>query len=124
MSKNLLNVNLITKLLFNIRFFLPVKPKIVSFPSEWNPTEGKNTSAKCEATGKPAPEIIWLKDGAPLRNMPEDFVSGKDPTGVFITTSTLTLSPATRIDNGNYGCQARNKHGNVRKTVTLKMKCK
>ena len=101
-----------------------MKPKIVSFPSEWNATEGKNISAKCEATGKPAPEIIWLKDGVPLRNMSEDFVSGKDPAGVFITTSTLTLSPARGSDNGIYGCQARNKHGNVIKTVRLKIKCK
>ena len=101
-----------------------MKPKIVSFPSEWNATEGKNTSVKCEATGKPAPEIIWLKHGTPLRNMPEDFVSGKDPTGVFITTSALTFSPARRSDNGIYGCEARNKHQNVTKTVRLKIKCK
>ena len=105
-------------------FFLPVPPKVIVFPSKWDAIEGRNISAKCDATGKPAPDIVWIKNGAPLRNMPKDFISGKDPSGVFITTSTLTLSPAKRTDNGNYGCQAKNKYGNVIKTVRLELKCK
>ena len=67
---------------------------------------------------------MWLKNGAPLRNMAKDSISGKDPSGVFITTSTLTLSPAKRTDNGKYGCQAKNKHANDVKSVTLNLRCK
>ena len=107
-----------------IKQFLPVPPKVVTFPSKWDAIEGRNISAKCDATGKPAPEIVWLKNGAPLRNMPNDVISGKDPSGVFITTSTLTLSPAKRSDNGFYGCQAKNKYGHNIKYVSLNLRCK
>ncbi len=41
-------------------FFL-VPPEIISLPSKWNAIEGRNISAMCEASGKPAPEIIWLR---------------------------------------------------------------
>ena len=104
-------------------FFL-VPPEIISLPSKWNAIEGRNISAMCEASGKPAPEIIWLKDGSPLKNMPQYYISGKLPSNKYKSTSTLTLSPARRSDNAKYGCQAKNVHGDVIQSVTLKLMCK
>ena len=104
-------------------FFL-VPPEIISLPSKWNAIEGRNISATCEALGKPAPDIIWLKDGSPLKNMPQSYISDKLPSNKYKSTSTLTLSPARRSDNAKYGCQAKNGYGDVIQSVTLKLMCK
>ena len=106
-------------------FFITVPPQVIAFPTKLDAIEGRNISVKCEASGKPASEIVWLKDGSPLRKMPPYFITGRaiDST-LFISTSTLTLAPARREDNGNYGCQAINPYGRLVKSVRLNLMCK
>ena len=109
--------------LYNTFFLVP--PQIISFPSKWNAIEGRNISAICEASGKPAPDIIWLRNGSPLKNMPQSYDVGKLATdNRRKSRSTLTLSPARRSDNAKYGCQAKNDYGEVIQSVTLKLMCK
>ena len=105
-------------------FLLPVPPQIISLPSKWDAVEGQNTSVTCKASGKPAPEIFWIVNGSPLKNIPQYHISVKLPSNNYKSTSSLTLSPARRKDNGVYGCQAKNHYGDVKKSVTLNLMCK
>lgn len=104
--------------------FALVKAEVVSLPTQMNAIDGRNISVKCDAKGKPAATITWLRNGAPLRNQPQDFIDGRNSDNTFRTTSTLTLSPARKEDNGKFGCQAENAHGSDIRTVTLNLLCK
>ena len=106
-------------------FSLPVKPTLLSgLPKKLDAIEGRNISVTCRASGKPAARIIWLKDGSPLRNTPPYYVTGRRPDNTYESASQLTLAPARRTDNGNYGCQAINLHGSNQQNVKLNLLCK
>ena len=103
---------------------MTVPPEIVSLPSKWDAVEGQNTSITCEASGKPAPEILWIINSSPLKNIPPSYIRGKLANNKYVSTSTLSLSPARRKDIGIYGCQAKNLFGDAIKSVTLNLMCK
>jgi len=69
---------------------------------------GKNVTFNCSADGHPAPEIKWSYS-----------------SGVNVTETTkgrqksISVTRATSTDAGDYICDATNKVGAVRRTVTL-----
>jgi len=45
-----------------IRVEVFIQPVIVSLPETLNAVEGKPFAANCTASGKPVPEISWIRD--------------------------------------------------------------
>lgn len=86
--------------------------------------ENRNYSVLCRVTGKPAPVVTWLKNGAPVRDNPGTYILTDQSGRVAEAISTFRLSPARRNDNGAYGCEARNLYGRDVKIVRLNLLCK
>ena len=77
-------------------------PLITQPPGNITVAAGQKAELKCEASGKPAPNFQWLKDGCD--------VAGSD--GVTIATgnghSTLTINNIQESHAGQYMCRAFN----------------
>ncbi|XP_059352290.1 fibroblast growth factor receptor 4-like isoform X2 [Daphnia carinata] len=65
---------------------------------------------KCPADGYPKPEIVWTKDGGPIKRH-----LGSAKTQKW----SLELEEATTYDSGNYTCTVSNLHGSVSFTFKL-----
>ena len=70
----------------------------------------------CEAYGIPPPDVVWLKDGIALQNIPSRRVitveNGRSLSELGnLTRSTLSLSVVELSDAGEYTCRATS--GNV-----------
>ena len=70
----------------------------------------------CEAYGMPSPEVVWLRNGVALQNLPGRRVITVEDGGPFgdlgnLTRSTLILSEVRLSDAGEYTCRATS--GNV-----------
>ena len=70
----------------------------------------------CEAYGIPSPEVVWLRNGVALQNLPGRRVITVEDGGPFgelgsLTRSTLILSEVQLSDAGEYTCRATS--GNV-----------
>ena len=63
--------------------------KIVKQPKSQLVSVGGTVTLRCKATGYPAPQYQWVKDGAEL------------PDGI---DKELILDPVTLYDSGNYFC--------------------
>ena len=78
------------------------RPLITQSPVSITRAAGQTAELKCEASGKPAPNFQWLKDGHD--------VAGSD--GVTITTgnrhSTLTINNIQDSHAGQYMCRTSN----------------
>ena len=74
-----------------------------------NPVQvGSQVEVVCNGSGVPPPEVMWLKDGAPLGNS-----SGPPPqTYILVNPSTLRLTNVWPGDEGNYTCVVSNILGN------------
>jgi len=72
--------------------------------------EGETIEFICEAGGKPAPEIKWIHNGKPLDE------AEPNPRRE-ITTNGIKLHDITKLDTGNYRCNATNSFGYVYKDV-------
>ena len=81
--------------------------------------EGNSLTFECTATGIPAPEITWLRDGVELNSTSDPRikfgiasrlidVSRNDNETVLEVTCTLTLATAVDEDSGSYVCVATN----------------
>ena len=105
-----------------------VKPKVKPgyFKDRIMAIHGKNLSITCRASGKPSADILWLRDGQPLRISPKTTVVEFDSTeGVYISESILILAPARRqYDNGKYICLAKNNYGEDSRSTTLRLLCR
>ena len=85
--------------------------------------EGNSLKFECTATGIPAPEITWLRDGVELNSTSDpriNFGIASDPMAisrddnetVLEVTCTLTLASAVDEDSGSYVCMATSIAGN------------
>ena len=98
---------------------VPVVTSVYPEANQMNYTvdEGNSLTFECTATGIPAPEITWLRDGVELNSIsdprinfgiasrPID-VSRDDNETVLEVTCTLTLANAVDEDSGSYVCMA------------------
>ena len=99
--------NIFRKLQFQLTSSLILKRK----------EEGSNLTLFCNATGHPAPMILWTKDGSPINNNSRIRFS--------IHNRLLTISNVNRTDSGHYRCVANNSLGNGTSNVsTVNILCK
>ena len=84
--------------------------------------EGNFVMFECTATGIPAPEITWRRNGVAFNssdsrvtigNMPTtmEVMRDRDNETVFEVTQTLTLNTTMDSDSGMYECVAMNDFG-------------
>ena len=71
---------------------------------------GSTVRLRCRATGKPRPNIVWLKDGQAL-----DFVD--DSSSKWL----LRLADTQEEDSGKYTCKVFNSAGTINFTYTLEI---
>ncbi|XP_077422211.1 obscurin-like protein 1a [Vanacampus margaritifer] len=79
--------------------------------------EGKHAKFRCLVTGKPRPDIIWTKDGAPLQPGRRHLIY-EDREGYY----TLKVLYCKVEDTGLYACAASNALGNTLSAVHLSVK--
>ncbi|KAM4896067.1 hemicentin-1 [Sylvia borin] len=86
---------------------IQVPPSIAGseMPSEVSVLLGESVQLLCNATGVPAPDVQWLKDGKT--------VASDDSQRIRVTPdgSTLNISRALTSDTGKYTCVATNSAG-------------
>ena len=88
--------------------------------------EGNSVIFECTATGVPAPEVTWLKDGVELNSTSDPritFGAASDPMDdretVLEVTRNLTLANTVDEDSGSYVCMATNMAGNDNDTFEV-----
>ncbi|KPU75267.1 fasciclin 2, isoform B [Drosophila ananassae] len=96
-----------------IRVEVFIQPMIVSLPADLEAVEGKPFAANCTATGKPVPEISWIRDATQLN------VATADRFQVNPQTGLVTISSVSQEDYGTYTCLAKNKAGVVDQKTKL-----
>ena len=74
-----------------------------------NPEEGDDTTAVCEWTGSPTPEVTWFKNGEPLDE--ETLPSRIRITLINIFRSELQIREVELDDTGDYVCNVSNPVG-------------
>ena len=70
--------------------------------------EGRSFNLSCQATGVPAPTVVWIKDS-----------SGQKTNG-----NVLFFSKISFRDAGKYTCEASNPCGNASEKTTIDVKGK
>jgi Immunoglobulin I-set domain len=95
---------------------LCVKPIFRRLPADIQINEGQTARLDSIVTGRPNPEILWFRDGAPVYDDQfHKLVVNED--GI----SSLILLQASLKDAGNYRCVARNRGGEDSFNVTVKI---
>ena len=88
-------------------------------------TVGTSITIECRATGDPAPQITWQRNGSQLTvgvvmNPPQDFPDPGDMGVVLqLVVGRLTIASTASENNGVYSCQAGNAAGNVSLDIQL-----
>lgn len=96
-----------------IRVEVYTPPAIVYLPTTLEAVEGKPFGANCTATGKPVPEINWIKESEQLN------VANVDRFKVNSQTGLLTISSVVQEDYDTYTCLAKNAAGVVYQKTKL-----
>ena len=90
------------------------QPEITTHPISTVEIEGSNLLLTCSATGNPTPSISWNKDGTLIN------VGGDPRINLTEQNTTLSITNASRGDDGQYRCVASNSLGNATSnTATL-----
>ncbi|TKR95914.1 hypothetical protein L596_010016 [Steinernema carpocapsae] len=78
--------------------------------------QGEEAKLECTVVGKPAPEIVWKKDGVPVNVDQSHIISKKDEQGHQV----LVIKNVASEDVGTYSCEAVNKAGKAETSAPLK----
>ena len=86
---------------------MPVITNLTAVNASYN--EGSHLNISCEATGKPNPEVLWIRNG----NV-KSYGSG---------AAHLTINKISKEDAGMYTCRANNSAGIKEKLLNLVINC-
>ena len=86
-----------------------VQPEITTPPQTATRKEGENVTFTCDADGNPAPSFSWIKDGLVVNAN----------SRITVSSNKLTITNVTRVDQGQYFCNATNDLGNVLSTAAI-----
>ena len=111
---------------------VPVVTSVYPVANQMNYTvdEGNSLTFECTATGIPAPEITWLRDGVELNSTSDPRIkfgiasdampiSRDDNETVLEVTRNLNLTDIVDEDSGSYVCMATNIAGNGNDTFEV-----
>ncbi|XP_072435441.1 myosin light chain kinase, smooth muscle-like [Chiloscyllium punctatum] len=88
-------------------------PKFVTKPTRLIVKEGQNGKFSCKITGRPHPQVIWLKGEAELQQ--SDHFNMFEKSGIHF----LEIRAARAEDAGNYVCLVMNNSGKAMASVEL-----
>ncbi|XP_078408314.1 myosin light chain kinase, smooth muscle-like isoform X2 [Cetorhinus maximus] len=88
-------------------------PKFVTKPTRLIVKEGQNGKFSCKITGRPHPQVIWLKGDAELQQ--SDHFNMFEKSGIHF----LEIRAAQAEDAGNYVCLVMNNSGKAMASVEL-----
>ncbi|XP_062868575.1 neogenin 1a [Trichomycterus rosablanca] len=89
---------------------MQVPPQILKKPSNTYAHEATDIMFECEATGKPAPTVKWVKNGDAV--VPSDYFR-------IVKEQNLQVQGLMKTDEGFYQCLAENEAGNVQASAHL-----
>lgn len=87
-------------------------PAVTIEPPTLRKSIGKKATFECQATGSPAPSVVWSRPG--VENWPHE--------NVTIDGSTLDISYLKAEDAGSYACTATSSVGTASATAMLECK--
>ena len=94
-------------------------PKVTTHPQSGTKTEGKNVTLFCNASGNPPLKLSWTIDGSPVNAIANHRIS------LSSNKTELTITNVSRMDSGQYLCEANNIIGNAISNVAkLDVQCK
>ncbi|XP_051998180.1 myosin light chain kinase, smooth muscle-like isoform X3 [Xyrauchen texanus] len=95
---------------------LDMSPSFDLQPQSQEVVPGAKVTFQCQVTGSPVPTVMWMKDGAPVRQRAG--VSTRQEDSVHF----LCLENAHITDTGPYSCTATNKRGKTTVHWSLSVK--
>ncbi|KAM8995979.1 hemicentin-2 isoform 2-T2 [Ara ararauna] len=107
------NVAGVTELWYRLQVTVP--PRIRTGPRSLRVLVTEPVTLECDATGTPAPVLLWLKDGNPV---PNEVVGGPQ---ILSEGHVLSLPNARLQDSGMYTCVASSAVGEDRHEATLEV---
>ncbi|XP_068513036.1 hemicentin-2 isoform X2 [Anas acuta] len=103
-----------TELGYSLRVTVP--PRITAGPSPVVAVTSEAVTLRCDATGSPAPALLWLKDGNPV---PEEVAGGPQ---ILSGGRVLSLPTPRLLDSGTYTCVASSAVGEDRREATVEVR--
>ncbi|XP_046902304.1 myosin light chain kinase, smooth muscle isoform X1 [Hypomesus transpacificus] len=93
-----------------------VPPRFDSAPQNQEAAEGSKVTFSCQVSGSPAPGVVWLREGQPVRPRPGLSLQQQG------STHSLSLEGLTRREAGTYSCALTSPSGQVSSSWTLTVK--
>ena len=84
-----------------MKYILLAVPSFVDYPKSQNVTYSNDIILSCNGTGKPLPNIIWIKDGRILNNITSRYL-------ILNQRKRLLIKNSTTYDRGLYQCMLKN----------------
>lgn len=88
--------------------FFAVPSSLIMYPNDTRLRVGASSSLTCTAHGFPLPQIIWLKDGAPITSNGDTINITIIDIPLSAGISILDLCDVQLLDTGRYQCRASN----------------
>ncbi|KAM6372038.1 LOW QUALITY PROTEIN: hemicentin-2 [Pluvialis apricaria] len=108
------NVAGVAELWYSLQVTVP--PRITAGPSPLTVVVNEPVMLECDATGTPAPVLLWLKDGKPVTSV----VAGGPE--ILSGGHVLSLPAAGLQDSGTYTCVASSTVGEDRREAILEVR--
>ncbi|XP_060803660.1 neuroglian [Amyelois transitella] len=97
---------------YSIELEIEAAPFFTVEPEIQNMAEGETAVIRCEAAGRPSPQITWIHNGKPIEQAPPN-------PRRQVTADSITITDLQKKDTGNYGCNATNSIGYVYKDIYI-----